>query len=822
MLDIKTTAVEEFFKSAKYISLQIASRSVIAEELEKYDKGLISIEELDSFTLPKMEDAVIRAKDVAGVWRLDAKGRPVVRIGAAIGHGPPVESGPGGGMLSGPFIIGDESFLCARVPIVNKKSEKIGTDIVLFKLTDLGAIVSDRHNGGTGGEFFLGASDGEGVRFIFPPRNEGQNPEDRPRAASIGLLLQKTFQHKSGVREALSPLGRPGIVAYRPLRDVPWGIAVWKSKEAVYGSTNRNIVLVCCSILVVIVIGTLGMLLILHPLVGKLIIHSEDLENEVNLKTAELAQELAERKRAEAALRESEQRYRTILQAAMDGYVLLDMAGRLIEVNDSYCQMSGYSAEELLKMHASQLDADHSAKRIAAHGRWMMKQGETRFEARHLRKDGAIYDVEVSLQHRPTEGGQLVCFLRDISKRKKAEKAVQRLGAAIEQAAEVIVITDPEGNIEYVNPAFERLTGYGRAEALGQNPRILKSGAQDDAFYRDLWLTISNGSTWRGHLVNKRKDGALFTENATISPVRDRAGNIVNYVAAKRDISEEVRLQEQLLQAQKMESIGRLAGGVAHDFNNMLGVIIGHAELALQDVDSTHPVTSSLEEIQTAANRSANLVRQLLAFARKQTIVPRVLDINEAVQSMLKMVRRLIGENIELIWRPGSGVWPVMTDPTQIDHILANLCVNARDAIAGVGNISIETGNKVIDENFCKTHLEAIPGEYVLLSVRDDGCGIGKENLGKLFDPFFTTKEVGKGTGLGLSTVYGTIRQNSGFMTVESELGQGTTFGIYLPRTSSPSAREAAVPQTSVPRPPAGSGLGGGCAAGPRIYQGEN
>ncbi|MDR3555054.1 MAG: PAS domain S-box protein [Syntrophobacteraceae bacterium] len=510
--------------------------------------------------------------------------------------------------------------------------------------------------------------------------------------------------------------------------------------------------------------------------------------------------DLTERRRMEESLRGSEEKYRNIIQAAMDGYVLMDMTGRIIGVNESYCRMSGYSADELLKMHASQLDADRSAEEIAAHGRWMMQHGETRFEVRHRRKDGAVYDVEISIQHRAADGGRLVCFLRDISERKKAEKAVRRLETAIEQAAEVIVITDSEGNIEYVNPAFERLTGYSRDEALGQNPRVLKSGEHDDLFYRELWLNISNGGTWRGHLVNKRKDGSIFTEDAAISPVLDKAGRIVNYVAAKRDISEEVRLQGQLFQAQKMESVGRLAGGVAHDFNNMLAVILGHSELALEDVDPAHPVYPALEEIRTAANRSADLVRQLLTFARKQTIAPRVLDINEAVESMLKMVRRLIGENIELTWRPGADVWPVKMDPTQIDQILANLCVNARDAIADVGKISIETGNRVLDEDFSREHLEAVPGEYVLLSVRDDGCGIGQENLGKLFEPFFTTKEVGKGTGLGLATVYGIIRQNNGVMTVDSEVGRGATFRIYLPRTAPSEGRQHTSEPLSQPR----------------------
>jgi CheY-like chemotaxis protein len=231
-----------------------------------------------------------------------------------------------------------------------------------------------------------------------------------------------------------------------------------------------------------------------------------------------------------------------------------------------------------------------------------------------------------------------------------------------------------------------------------------------------------------------------------------------------------------------MESVGRLAGGVAHDFNNMLGVIIGNAEMALDDFDHTQPVYRDLQEILKAAHRSADLTRQLLAFARKQTVSPKVLDLNETVESALKMLRRLIGEDIDLMWKPASGLWPVKVDPCQIDQILANLCVNSRDAIAGVGEITIETGNARFDEGYCRDHAGFSPGEFALIAVSDSGCGMDKEILRHIFEPFFTTKEVGKGTGLGLSTVYGIAKQNNGFINVYSEPGRGTSCKIYLPR----------------------------------------
>jgi len=248
------------------------------------------------------------------------------------------------------------------------------------------------------------------------------------------------------------------------------------------------------------------------------------------------------------------------------------------------------------------------------------------------------------------------------------------------------------------------------------------------------------------------------------------------------DISERERLQAQLLQSQKMESVGRLAGGVAHDFNNMLGVIFGHTETAMEQVDPALPLYANLQEIRKAAERSSDLTRQLLAFARKQTVSPKVLDLNDTVEGMLKMLRRLIGEDIHLSWLPGSNIWPVKIDPSQIDQILANLCVNARDAIAGVGKVTIETQNAAFDETYCADHAGLVSGEYVLLALSDDGCGMDKETLSHLFEPFFTTKGAGKGTGLGLATVYGIVKQNNGFLNVYSEPGQGTTLKVYLPR----------------------------------------
>ena len=880
-------------------------------------------------------------------------------------------------------------------------------------------------------------------------------------------------------------------------------------------------------------------------------------------------------------IQKSEKRYRSILKAAIDGYWLTDINGGLLEVNDAYCRMSGYSEDELLNMNIPDLEAIETPEIVAEHMQTLILKGSDRFETKHRRKDGAVFDVEVSIQFRPEDGGQCVCFLRDITDTKRAEKDLLESKAFLENMSDVAYMADDQGNLLWINPAAELVTGLSLDEMIGkpfvplfiqtdqpslieayqrtlageslENTLTLKSGvtchfsslpkrnqhgdiigtfgvardiSKQQAAERALqtsetrlkkaqamakvgnWeYNLETETFWGSDEVKKifrldpakdhfsveavekhiperqkvhqalvdliekgkpynleydiltksdnrlktiasiaelekdaagnpvkvsgvvqditeqkkaeksrkkyekdlenrnffiqtvldnlpiglavnyinegtatymnkkfeeiygwpkqqlkniaeffhkvypdqeyreklmkqvlqdiesgdpermvwermeitREDGekriisakniALYEQNLMISTVQDitdrkRAekalrhnhemlklteamanigswewdvqhdrtnwseelfrifgrnpaggappfaeqselydngdmqrlkdvveicvkqgksyeielkairpdneirhcisrgqpqydenGEVSRITGSFQDITERKNLQNQLLQAQKMESVGRLAGGVAHDFNNMLGVILGHTELALLQADENHDLYSDLIEIQKAAKRSADVTKQLLAFARKQTISPRQLDLNDTVESMLNMLRRLIGENIDLVWQPASDLWPVKMDPSQIDQILANLCINARDAIAGVGKLTIETGIKTFDEEYCNENFGFIPGDFVMLAVSDNGCGMDKCTLENLFEPFFTTKEVGKGTGLGLATVFGIVKQNNGFINVYSEPGQGSTFKMYLPRIAEEEGADNVVPE---------------------------
>lgn len=359
----------------------------------------------------------------------------------------------------------------------------------------------------------------------------------------------------------------------------------------------------------------------------------------------------------------------------------------------------------------------------------------------------------------------------------------QRLSAAIEQATDTIVITDATGAIIYVNPAFEKVTGYSRAEALGQNPRVLKSGYQNNGFYSQLWATISAGEVWSGRFINKRKDGSLFTEEATITPVRDDHGVIVNFVAVKKDVTEKLQLEDQLLQSQKMEAIGQLAAGVAHDFNNLLTIIIGYGEsLLARRLGEQDPARKDVERIKRAGERASALTRQLLAFSRKQPLQLQKLNLNTVMTDLEKMLHRLIGENIAVLTVPAPDLAWVLADAGQMEQVLLNLAVNARDAMPRGGELIFETANVVLDETYALQHAEVIPGPYVMVAVSDTGIGMDNETLSHIFEPFFTTKEQGKGTGLGLAMVFGIVKQSGGHIWVSSEPGKGTCFKIYLPQ----------------------------------------
>jgi PAS domain S-box-containing protein len=496
--------------------------------------------------------------------------------------------------------------------------------------------------------------------------------------------------------------------------------------------------------------------------------------------------DITEWKRTHDALRTSEETFHKLFRFSPAVVTLSNQEdGRFIEVNNSFERVTGYRREEAIRytpkelgLWADPVDFDESVKQLRAAGRLH------NLVHRFRRKNGDVGIGLTSLEM--IELDRKSCVLSatlDITDQKKAEATMTSLVTAIEHGEEQIVVTDLDGTIQYCNPAFEKVTGYSKDEVVGQNPRLLKSGKHSIEFYRELWATLTNGDVWRGHLTNKKKDGTLYEEEATFSPIRDALGRINGFVAIKRDVTERLELERQLLQAQKLESVGRLAGGVAHDFNNLLTVIKGYSEFLIKELKPYDPLLEHAHEIRQAGERAESLTKQLLAFGRKQVVAPRPLDLNTIIRDTEQMLQRLIGEDIVLTSSLRSFLWPVMADPNQIHQVIMNLAVNARDAMPDGGKLDIETTNVDLDKEGIARCPEATSGHYVLMTVTDTGHGMDETIRQQIFEPFYTTKEVGKGTGLGLSTVYGIIRQSGGWIDVSSTVGVGTSFRVYLPRT---------------------------------------
>jgi two-component system, cell cycle sensor histidine kinase and response regulator CckA len=367
----------------------------------------------------------------------------------------------------------------------------------------------------------------------------------------------------------------------------------------------------------------------------------------------------------------------------------------------------------------------------------------------------------------------------------KSEETLRKLWRSVEQSADTVIIMNRSGVMEYVNPAFEALTGYSRQEALGRTLGILKSEQQAGELYEEMWNTVLSGHVFRGIVMERKKNGETLVLEKALTPLRDGDGKITHFISTGRDITERRKLESDLRQAQKMDAIGRLAGGVAHDFNNLLLVISAYAELMLDSLAETHPLRRNVNEIMTASRRAADLTRQLLAFGRKQMQVLQVLDLNTVIGEISNMLPRLIGEDIELVFKPGQDRGKVKADPVQIEQVVMNLAANARDAMPEGGMLTIETSTVQVDESYVQRHSILPEGDYVLLTVADSGQGIAAQHLPHIFEPFYTTKAEGRGTGLGLATVYGIVKQNGGIVWVTSEPGLGTTFKIYLPQVHS-------------------------------------
>ena len=510
-------------------------------------------------------------------------------------------------------------------------------------------------------------------------------------------------------------------------------------------------------------------------------------------------QDITARKAMEQALRESEAFSAGVIDSVEEHLAVLNEHGVVVAVNRAWQRFgeeNGAVASDpvgidylgILDRAALRDDGDE-AREVAIGIRGVLSETLSSYSLDypcHSPLEQRWFQMRV-VPHMTMRRGAVITH-RNITAQRADDEARRLSDAALKAVSQGVVIADAAQRVVWINDAFTAISGYTAAEIVGKTMKRMQGALTDPATVETIRAALRNGVNFSGEVQNYRRDGSLFWNDLTISPVRDRLQRLTHFAGVVRDVSsrydaasERARLQQQLQQAQKLETVGRLAGGVAHDFNNMLSVILGHVELMLLGIrDET--LRDDLLQIKTAAQRSAKITAQLLAFARQQVITPMALDLNDVVLNALKLLARLIGEDISLTWRPAPELWSVHMDPSQVDQIITNLCVNARDAIADVGSVALQTENCVVDDTFAALHVGAAHGEYVRLTVRDDGHGMDDEILSHLFEPFFTTKSNGRGTGLGLATVYGVAQQNGGFVTVTSAVGAGTTFAVYLPR----------------------------------------
>lgn len=497
--------------------------------------------------------------------------------------------------------------------------------------------------------------------------------------------------------------------------------------------------------------------------------------------------DITRRKGIEEELRVSEERFRTIFDFSPDAICLNSLKDlSFLDANKSFFEITGVSKEAVIGKNPLELELFQNPEDLEKILTALANNGGMRnFEADLRMPDGRRLVALVSSSLIDVAGEPNVLTIsRDMTEFKRALEERMKLAAAVDQAYEGVVITDVEGAIHYVNPAFIEISGYSREELVGRNTRLLKSGLHDEEFYSKLWQTITNGQVWKGRFINQKKNGSLFHEDATISPLRDHSGKINNFIAIKRDVTETVELSQQLAHSQKMESIGTLAAGIAHDFNNILYAMLGYTEMARDEVAEDSLIAKYLDNVIKSGKRATDMVAQILHFSHRSKAEWGRISISSVVKEGLKLLGSSIPKTIQISRVIAADTHHVIGDSTQIHQILMNLCVNAAHAMKGqTGSITVTLENVDLDEEFTQLNPPLSPGTFVRLTVSDTGHGIPPDVIERMFEPYFTTKPVGEGTGLGLSVVHGIVKNHGGIITVASEPGKGSSLSVFLPAT---------------------------------------
>lgn len=476
-----------------------------------------------------------------------------------------------------------------------------------------------------------------------------------------------------------------------------------------------------------------------------------------------------------------------LIDSIPDPIYFKDNSGLYLGCNTAYAKFVGQ--EEVDLIHPKKAADEPSAAARDSHMedlRVLAKGESTESEGWVSGAEGEeVYHSTLKIPYLESAAGSsgMIAVSRDLTKRIQMEQEMQQLAVAVEQSTESILIADMDGSIFYVNAAFESITGYSSDEVLGKTPSLFRSDKHDDEFYEKLFSTISTGSKWEGHITSSRKDGEIFDVEAIIYPVRDESGTVLNYVAISRDVTQELALEKQMRQTQKMNAIGELAGGVSHDFNNILTAILGYVALCMNNVEEDSKVHDYLKEVVKAGDRAAKLVHQILTFSRQEEQEFHSVSLQPVIEDSLSMVKTTIKSNIKVETDIDGACGAIFGDTTQLQQVMVNLCTNAVHALGrGDGVLSVSLKQiELLGKKHGDRMVDLDPGLYACITVSDTGCGMTPEVLERIFEPYYTTKKKGEGTGFGLSIVHGIARKHSGYIAVESELEKGTNFHLYLP-----------------------------------------
>ena len=729
------------------------------------------------------------------------------------------------GFVIGEYVLGritGKPLIVLAYPVLDPKGE---IETVLAIGLDLGWVSKTLRKSELPKGMTLILIDSDGTILLRFPDYKEFVDKDMHEESFIRAMLTG----QEGVKEEIGLDGKPCLFGFTSLgkgtEAIHMGVSI--PKDMVFADVRRSTVQSLILVVLVAVIGLVGGrfiagLFVLSPVrrllhmtkqlaAGDLTIRSGpsyvsgeigQLAYHFDRMADSLERREAERNRAEEALRESEERFRAIFEQAAVGVGQIETeTGRFMRVNRKYCDIIGYTQEEIAETSLMEITHPDDLEQTLDNIQRLLR-GEIRdstFEKRYIRKDGSIIWVNLTtsamwgVDEKPNYH---IAVVQDITDHKKVQETLreseEKYRTILRDMEEGYYEVDLACNFLFFNDPVPEFGGYSRDEFMGINYRDFTEEEVAKEVYEVYNQVYTNGTPVRDFAWKiNRRDGAEAYVEASIFLNRDSKGNPIGFRGLMRDVTQRKKeekdrkqLEAQLLHSQKMEAVGRLAGGIAHDFNNLLTTILGYSDLVMMAMRRDNPFYDDVGEIKRSGKRAADLIRQLLAFSRRQIIQPVVLDLNRVIRNMEEMLRRLIGEDIEVIMILGSDLWKVKVDPGQIDQVIMNLAVNAKDAMPQGGKLTIETVNMDLDDGYARNHgVELNPGPYVMFAISDTGTGIDKETQSRIFEPFFTTKVKGKGTGLGLSTVYGIVKQNNGFIWVYSEPGEGTAFKVYLSRT---------------------------------------